>query len=54
MTRNFLEAKIKSVYDEFVDGVWCDLNASNLNTSGYSSLAYQQKIYFKILRGLLL
>ncbi|EPH5257783.1 hypothetical protein ACS0KS_003656 [Vibrio cholerae] len=47
MTRNFLETKIKSVYDEFVDGVWCDLNEHSLNTSGYSSLAFQQKYILK-------
>lgn len=47
MTKKFLESKIKSVYDDFINESWCDLNGKDLNTDGYNSLVYQQKYILK-------
>ncbi|MDO6543687.1 hypothetical protein [Photobacterium sanguinicancri] len=47
MTRVFLEEKIRNVFDEFIDGNWCELNNSRLNSDSYSSIVNQQKYILK-------
>lgn len=47
MTREFLETKVRRVFDDFCGEEWCDLNSSDLNVDSYSSIVNQQKYILK-------
>ncbi|MEZ8082411.1 hypothetical protein [Enterovibrio norvegicus] len=47
MTREFLETKIRRVFDEFSNEEWCDLNSSLLNADSYFATVNQQKYILK-------
>jgi len=47
MTKSFLESKINTVYEDFVEESWCELNNRDLNVDGYTSSVYQQRYMLK-------
>lgn len=47
MTKSFLEGKIQSVFDDFEQEKWCDLNTNGFSYENYQSKVNQQKYIIK-------